>query len=118
MKHSVIVIFIWVSLSACVTVTEDVGTRLAEAQEPELAELTRQQAQQQFIPGSTRQAEVSEWFGRPGSVSQSGEQQFWNYTHREQHSGYVEMVNLSLVFGPDGVLQDYHLEREQFELSD
>lgn len=83
----------------------------------ELTAVTQAKAEQWFVRGHTRQAQVLNRLGQPHGVSQVGNLSYWHYaqvkhSETEQKSNFVR---LTLAFDGQGVLVDFDLQYNQFQ---
>lgn len=100
------------ALAGCAA-TENQTSSVAQSERfPPPEDLTRENLHQFFVPGRTTLNEVRNYLGTPSSVSQSGDQTYWNYTIQTLpgNNQRAEMRTLTLVFGYQGVLQDADLQ--------
>lgn len=66
----------------------------------------------------TSQQQVLRLFGQPHSITRSGREQYWNYTHqfRNEREGEGGLKSLTIAFNYRGVVTDYDFQDNTFQL--
>jgi len=107
-----IVIITSFALAGCTATDNQTNSAAQSGRFPPPEDLTRENLHQFFVPGRTTLNEVRNYLGTPSSVSQSGDQTYWNYTIQTLpgNNQRAEMRTLTLVFSYQGVLQDADLQ--------
>lgn len=132
-------------LSACTTTTRSVNE---SPRDPQMQRQTQQQApsrttrrrsqpenvhqltsaqmdtlQQQEVDsliqrGQTSSQRVAQIFGQPHSMTRSGDELYWNYTHqfRDERRNVGGLKSLTILFDNVGRVQDYDFQDNTFNL--
>ncbi|MCC5878288.1 MAG: outer membrane protein assembly factor BamE [Idiomarina sp.] len=69
--------------------------------------------------GVTSSQQVIQVFGRPHSMTRSGEELYWNYTHqfRDERRNVGGLKSLTILFDQAGRVQDYDFQDNTFNLN-
>ncbi|RUO31839.1 hypothetical protein CWE12_02240 [Aliidiomarina sedimenti] len=122
-------------LAACTTTTRSVNespTDPATSQIPGQRDSARSSAGQRqsfdtlqqddvdrlIIRGQTHSGQIANWFGRPHSVTRSGEEVYWNYSHqfRDEGRGQAGLKALNVLFNQSGLVVDYEFQNNTFAI--
>lgn len=132
-------------VSACTTTTRSVNEsprdpqvqRQTQPQAP--SRQTRRRSPQQSVPqlttaqmdtlqqddvdnllrrGQTSSLQVAQIFGQPHSMTRSGDELYWNYTHqfRDERRHVGGLKSLTILFDQAGRVQDYDFQDNTFNL--
>lgn len=129
--------FIIVTLAACTTTTtstnpsptdrptgrpaqpERAPARSTRVETPkQVSEYDQADIDSMLAREQTSQQQVLRLFGQPHSVTRSGREQYWNYTHqfRDEDRGVGGLKTLTIALNYQGVVIDYDFQDNTFEL--
>lgn len=91
------------------------GTQLSTAQ---MDELTQRDVDQLLTRGQTNSHQVAQIFGQPHSITRSGDELYWNYTHqfRNERRNVGGLKSLTILFDRGGRVQDYDFQDNSYNL--
>ena len=69
--------------------------------------------------GQTSSQRVTQIFGQPHSMTRSGEELYWNYTHqfRDERRNVGGLKSLTILFDEAGRVRDYDFQDNTFDLN-
>ena len=69
--------------------------------------------------GQTSSQRVAQIFGQPHSMTRSGDELYWNYTHqfRDERRNVGGLKSLTILFDEAGRVQDYDFQDNTFNLN-
>ena len=94
------------------------GRARSDVSAQDMSQLSPSDMQQLITRDQTRSQQIVQMFGRPDSVMQSGNEQYWNYTHqfRDERRNVGGLKSLTIFFDPSGVVLDYDFQDNTFPL--
>lgn len=99
--------------------TERAPARTTRAEKPkQVSEFDQADIDSMLAREQTSQQQVLRLFGQPHSVTRSGREQYWNYTHqfRDEERGVGGLKTLTIALNYQGVVIDYDFQDNTFEL--
>lgn len=115
-------------ISGCTTTTRSVHesprdpgmerTSSSRLQAQQLAALTQTDIDNLLIRNRTTTSQIVQLFGRPQSMTQSGDEQYWNYTEqfRDERRQVGGLKSLTILVNPSGLVVDYDFQDNTFSL--
>lgn len=115
-------------LTGCTTTTRSVNEsprdtsvqRIAVTplQAQQLAALTQPDIDRLIIRNQTTTNHIVQLFGQPQSMTQSGNEQYWNYTEqfRDERRQVGGLKSLTILVNPSGLVVDYDFQDNTFSL--
>ncbi|MGX5914229.1 hypothetical protein ACR0ST_05800 [Aliidiomarina sp. Khilg15.8] len=95
------------------------SSRPTRSQTPQqVSEYVQSDIDSMLVRDQTSQQQVLRRFGQPHSITRSGREQYWNYTHQFRHEkrGVGGLKSLTIAFNYRGIVIDYDFQDNTFEL--
>lgn len=98
---------------------ERTPTRTSRSQTPtQVSEYNQADIDRMLEREKTGQQQILRLFGQPHSITRSGREQYWNYTHqfRDEKRGVGGLKSLTIALNYRGVVIDYDFQDNTFKL--
>jgi outer membrane protein assembly factor BamE (lipoprotein component of BamABCDE complex) len=98
---------------------ERAPARTSRSQTPsQVSEYNQADIDRMLERGKTGQQQLLRLFGQPHSITRSGREQYWNYTHqfRDEKRGVGGLKSLTIALNYRGVVIDYDFQDNTFKL--